>query len=225
MTTYLQTVGHYVYAHQRPDTGEVFYVGKGTGKRLTTRSKRNNYWSNIVNKCGGFTPILLANGLTEQEAYSFERTVIQAIQKQTTLKLCNMIGGGRGGSFNPSPEVRAKQRAAKVGRKLTDKHKMKISLSQVGKVHRSGFKLNLTDEQRVARAEMARNQVWTKERGERISAAKLGFKHSEETKKKISASKQNCTEETKMKISASKKGKKWTEKQREAIMAGRVKAK
>jgi len=120
-----------------------------------------------------------------------------------------MIGGGRGGSFNPSPEVRAKQRAAKVGRKLTEEHKMKISLSQVGKVYKSGFKLNLTDEQRFARAEMARNQVWTKERVEKISAAKIGYKHSEETKKMISAKKSGVKQTDEHRKATSIAVKKW----------------
>jgi len=128
------------------------------------------------------------------DIYEFESTQVasplpQGIKDQIDIKLCNMIGGGRGGSFNPSEEVRQKQRVAKLGRKLSEEHRLKLSKAQEGKVHRSGYKLNLTPEQRELRAEIARNQVWTKERGQKISAAKIGFKHSEETKAKISATK------------------------------------
>jgi hypothetical protein len=180
---------HYVYCHMRKDTGNIFYVGKGSGNRCNSKSKRNNHWKNIVNKCGGFTSQIIASNITEQEAYNFERLIIQGINDQTDIKLCNMIGGGRGGSFNPSEEVRQKQRVAKLGRKLSEETKKKLAEARRSRVYKSGYKMNLTPEQRALRSEIARNQVWTKDRCEKISAARKGFKHSEETKAKISATK------------------------------------
>jgi hypothetical protein len=44
----------YTYEHIRPDTGAIFYVGKGKGSRCTEKGKRNNYWKRIVRKAGGF---------------------------------------------------------------------------------------------------------------------------------------------------------------------------
>jgi len=44
----------YVYEHTRNDTGLVFYVGKGNGKRLNVGKNgggsRNRYWKHIVPK-------------------------------------------------------------------------------------------------------------------------------------------------------------------------------
>lgn len=38
----------YVYQHTRNDTGEVFYVGKGSGDRLKSNKRRNSHWTRIV---------------------------------------------------------------------------------------------------------------------------------------------------------------------------------
>lgn len=38
---------YYVYRHIRPDTGEVFYIGIGGGKRANSIFNRNIYWKNI----------------------------------------------------------------------------------------------------------------------------------------------------------------------------------
>ena len=203
--TYLQLDTHYVYSHSRGDDGSVFYIGKGSGNRHASKSKRNDYWKNIVNKSGGFSSKIIASGLTEIEAYSFERILIQAIKNQTTMKLSNLIGGGRGGSFNPSDETRAKQRAAKLGGKLSFEQRAKISAANRCRVYKSGYSMNLTDEQRATRSERTKSQVWTEARKANISAAKVGHKHSEETKKKISEA---------------KKGVKWTEAQMEARKRG-----
>jgi len=51
----------YIYLHRRNDTGEVFYVGKGTGKRATETHSRNSHWHNVVNKAG-FTAEIIAKG-------------------------------------------------------------------------------------------------------------------------------------------------------------------
>ena len=41
----------YIYQNLRADTGEVFYVGKAHGDRITSRG-RNVYWKRIVEKHG-----------------------------------------------------------------------------------------------------------------------------------------------------------------------------
>ncbi len=198
---------HYVYAHIRNDTGQLFYVGKGSGKRAYSKGKRKSYWRNVVTKAGGFSASIIAAGLTEDEAYGFERKLISALKSQTDCVLTNLIGGGRGGSYNPSNEVRQKQRIAKLGKTLTAEHRTKISASGRGRRF-AGYSLSLTDVQRAHRSALAKAQVWTEDRKRKISEAKLGYKH---------------TEETKAKVSASKKGIPWTAEQRAKIMAGRLK--
>lgn len=188
--TYLSIdVAHYVYCHIRPDTNSIFYIGKGSGKRLTGRQQRSLHWKNIVSKCGGFKAEIIASGLTENEAYSFERKLIQSIREQTDIKLCNLVDGGKGGSFNPSQETREKQRLAKLGGKHTEEHKNKIAEANKRRVYKKGYKINLTEEGRKLRSEIARNQIWTEDRKNKISAAKMGHVVSAETRRKISETK------------------------------------
>jgi len=226
-------LSHYVYSHIRPDTGDVFYVGKGSGNRCNSKSKRNNYWENIVNKCGGFTSQIIALNITEQEAYNFERLLIQAIKDQTDIKLCNMIGGGRGGSFNPSDEVREKQRNAKLGIKLSEERRKKI-----GDIHR-GMKRSEDTKQKISLA--LKGKTRTKETIEKIRAIRTGTKASDETKLKMSLSRKgekhpmfgkNHSQESIEKVRQKKlgstpwnKGKPHTDAHREALKLAWVKRK
>jgi hypothetical protein len=50
----------------------VFYVGKGKNKRAWTKKSRNNHWNNVVQKYGGFDVEIVADKLTEQEAFNVE---------------------------------------------------------------------------------------------------------------------------------------------------------
>ena len=51
----MASAGFYVYEHLRADTGEVFYVGKGSGHRARCRQGRNPYWRAVANKHGYVT--------------------------------------------------------------------------------------------------------------------------------------------------------------------------
>jgi hypothetical protein len=85
----------YIYLHRRNDTGEVFYVGKGTGNRATTKKGRNPHWHNIVNKAGHSVEII-AKGLTDAEAFWAEPLLIEA--HGGVENLTNMSDGGEGWS-------------------------------------------------------------------------------------------------------------------------------
>ena len=197
--TYLQ-LGQYVYCHMKPTDGSIFYIGKGTGNRAFISGRRNAHWKNTVAKHGGFIPKILAAGLTHEEAYNFERRIVVGLRLQHGVKLANLTDGGDGG-FNPSTETREKMRDKKLGRKLTEEHKNKIAEANRRRAYTKGYKLNLTDESRIARAERTKNQIWTEDRKRKISEAKIGTPHSDETK---------------IKISLAKKGKPWTEARKAA---------
>lgn len=104
-----------VYTHTRPDTNEIFYVGKGTGKRMKCRTNRNIHWKRIVDKANGFKYDVLAKNLTEQEALNFEILMIKKM-KEAGFGLCNMTNGGDGVSgFKHSPEMCEAQRQRMLG--------------------------------------------------------------------------------------------------------------
>lgn len=82
----------YVYGHYKADTGELFYIGKGTGKRAWKRDKRNPHWQNIVDKHGYIIKILYEN-LSDEEAFNKEKELITEIGLEN---LTNITEGGEG---------------------------------------------------------------------------------------------------------------------------------
>ena len=63
---------YYIYVHHRVDNGEVFYVGKGRGRRCFITTSRNKKWHNIVKEANGFTVEYLHNNLLNDEALAIE---------------------------------------------------------------------------------------------------------------------------------------------------------
>ena len=95
----------YIYKHTRPDTGEVFYIGKGnTSKnsheeRYKTSSGRNKMWKYIVEKNNRvFIPEIICYCDTQIEANELERYYIDLYGRRNLNKgtLCNMTDGGDG---------------------------------------------------------------------------------------------------------------------------------
>jgi hypothetical protein len=197
----------YVYAHLRKDTGEIFYIGKGSGKRAYVRHGRNQYWERIVSKAGGFTVSLLISGISEDEAFAFEMESISRL-KSNEVRLVNLTDGGEG-SANPSPETRAKLSASRSGEKnhwwgkplspearaghlaalkgklLSQEHRAKLSAAKKGKSPSDGAIRSL-----IARNQGRKGFELSPEHRARISEATLGkSKHTAESRAKISAAK------------------------------------
>lgn len=108
---------YYVYEHIRPDTGAVFYVGKGRGYRATTRSKRNAHWQNVVKKANGVKVRYLAKDITEELAFLCEAEAIDKYRR-LGVYLVNKTDGGEGSSgytFKMSEDHKNKISAAKTG--------------------------------------------------------------------------------------------------------------
>lgn len=104
----------YVYLHCKATTGEVFYVGKGTGRRAWQATNRNRQWSNIVRR-HGLTIEIVISGLQEWAAHEIERDLI-ALHGRRDLghgPLVNFTDGGDGVSgWVPKPETLEKMAAA-----------------------------------------------------------------------------------------------------------------
>ena len=93
----------YVYLHRKKTTGEVFYVGKGSGRRAWEFGSRNKYWRNIEKSHGCIVDIY-ADNLQEWYALELERDLILKYGRRidATGTLCNITIGGesQGGEAN-----------------------------------------------------------------------------------------------------------------------------
>lgn len=85
---------HYIYIHIKPDTDEVFYVGKGKGDRYKRKSSRNKWWNNTVNKYG-FESVKIEEGLSCKESSELEIYWISQF-KAWGFNLTNITNGGEG---------------------------------------------------------------------------------------------------------------------------------
>jgi hypothetical protein len=98
----------YVYEHIRPDTNQVFYVGKGKGNRLNSLSDRNRYWNHIVAKVGSFNAYKIAENEDEELVFLAEQERIDQLRR-IGIKLCNVTNGGEGTTgLKHSEESKAK---------------------------------------------------------------------------------------------------------------------
>jgi len=97
-----------VYLHYRLDTGECFYIGKGTEKRSRAKDGRNEYWNRIFKKAG--RKIVVAQRFEyEQDALSLEVDLIARYTPVANLS----IGGENGFSgLLHSDEAKSKCRAS-----------------------------------------------------------------------------------------------------------------
>ena len=85
---------YYVYTYSDKSTGDVFYIGKGSGDRWKSMRKRNPYFLNKVSKLGDLVEVnLVCYFQYEEDAYSFEVQLISEIGLET---LTNMTDGGEG---------------------------------------------------------------------------------------------------------------------------------
>lgn len=103
-----QKAGHvdnqfYVYTWYRPDKKQIFYVGKGRGKRSSNTNKRNKHFKSIIQRLDnlGLASVvtIVADGLTESRAFELETELISKHKRiRDGGTLCNMTDGGDGSS-------------------------------------------------------------------------------------------------------------------------------
>ena len=92
----------YVYVHKRLDTGAIFYVGKGTGRRAWDKCSRNKHWRAVAGKTSWTHEIVLETQ-DEKEALAKECELIASLILDG-VKLCNKTSGGEGVSGMISPK-------------------------------------------------------------------------------------------------------------------------
>lgn len=83
---------YYVYVNRRKDNGVVFYVGKGTGKRLTAGGKsKSKQWQSINKEAGGHSAEVIYSNLTESEAIEIEERFLLNPPEDWKLTNINII--------------------------------------------------------------------------------------------------------------------------------------
>lgn len=184
---------YYIYFHINLVSNEVFYVGKGKGRRAWSKGNRNPHWKNIVSKYG-YRVYIVKDGLTDEEAKIREIYYIKEIgRKDLGLgSLVNFTNGGDGGNgVIRSEEQKQKMSEHRKGKTFSDEHRKNISISKKG--IKGNFK---SDEQKAKISERQLGRVISNKTKEKISntlkgnipwnKGKVGGqKHSEETKAKM----------------------------------------
>lgn len=100
---------YYVYIWYIVDTNEVFYVGKGKGRRYKQISGRNKFFADMYGSHNCEVRKVYEN-LTEQEAFQKEREVVRWYRENTDYRLTNQTDGGEGSSgWIPPKDFRDKQ--------------------------------------------------------------------------------------------------------------------
>lgn len=193
----------YIYVHRRADTGDVFYIGKGSGRRAWATQYRTEYWRRVKNKYGIVIEILEWFE-KEEDAFRHE-TFLIAHHRAMGARICNITNGGEGASGNVMPEsAKIAISKAKVGRKRPPE----------------------TEETRLRKSESAKGRRMSPDAIAKVVAFHKGRKRSAETRAKMSAALKGkgvgrvVSEETRAKCSAIRKGKPASEAARAAISAG-----
>lgn len=222
----MATAGFYVYEHRRLDTGAVFYVGKGSGRRARCDRGRNRYWRNVARKAG-WTPLIAFRTEDEELAFLAEQELIRR-HRLLGSPLVNQTEGGEGMAGFKFPAEALERRAeaqrgqkrptvaAKLrGRKRSPEHCRHIAEAKRG--------TSLSPETRARMSESRKGKpTWSK--GMKLSAEHraaisrgitgkrnpfYGRTHSEETRHHLSEvnSGRRLTDDTRQRMSASRKGK------------------
>lgn len=169
----------YVYEHIRPDTNQVFYVGKGHSYRLVSTKNRNKYWKNIVNKVS-FKAVKVVEHDSEELILLAEIERIDQLRK-LGVKLVNVTDGGQGISGLKHSEE--SKRKMSNSRKLITPHKHTEETKQRIKQANTGVVFTEERKQKISAAR--KGQKMLPHVKEALKLAMQGYKHSKETIEKM----------------------------------------
>ena len=178
-----------IYKHLKP-CGEVFYIGIGQEeKRAKSKSDRNNYWHNVVNKYG-YEVQILKSDLTWEDACEMEKVLISWFGRRDLGlgTLVNLTDGGEGNvGWVASDETRARMSKSKkeklshnLGKKASKEAREKMSISATGRKHSEESKeknriasSNVSEETKLKRYLKNKGLKRTPEQCKRISESKM----------------------------------------------------
>ena len=141
-----------IYRHLKPN-GEVFYIGIGSEKRAYQKNPRSDFWKRVVS-IHGYEVQILKSDLTWEDACELEILLISWYGRRNlnTGTLVNMTEGGDGSvGYSPSEESRRRKsekmkgvpksekarknmNKSKIGKSISEEHRLKCKLSNAKKV-------------------------------------------------------------------------------------------
>lgn len=210
----------YVYGHYKADTGDLFYIGKGTGDRAWEKRNRTFHWKNVVNK-HGYRVEILADNLSDIDAYNMERTLIEQVGLEN---LVNVIHGGIGNTatdewrqsvsaglkrkYVEDESYRqhmqsladAKRTNPEYIRKATERNKVTASKPDFGKKVSAGLRRLIDSDPEAYRkknSDAQKGKKLSEEHKKKVGDAFRGKVLSEEHKKKISIARKKWWENKK----------------------------
>lgn len=177
---------YYVYIHKKPN-GDIFYVGKGFGRRAWSPASRNNYWKNIVNKYGYEVEIMFESE-NEDLALQEEKRLISHFRN--LFKLANLNDGGIGNSgWKASEEIKEKIRKANTGQKRSLESRKKMSDNKKGIAFWPKGKKRPPEFGQMVSARL-KGKPKSPEHIEKCRVARVGIKHTPETIMKMKEQRQ-----------------------------------
>lgn len=187
-------MNYYTYFHTRNDTGAVFYVGQGSGRRAHD-TKHDDSWKRIVAEHGR-TVHLAMTRLTRDEAHEHERFLIECFRGMGA-PLLNKEPGGSGKGYKHSAEHIANNAKAKIGKKhgpMSDVQKEKLRVVKTGKKMSDTARVNMAAAQnnpitkaKKSSALKGKNTGNQNARGMRSEAAKSAMRASWDKRKSEAA--------------------------------------
>lgn len=160
----------YVYEWFIKETNEVFYIGKGINNRYKDLRRRNNYFNNIYKKYNCDVRIVKYFD-KEEDAFEYEKTLINYYKQKNQAKANFHIGGSGGNTLKHMPEdLKEKyiQKMRKINKKRCNNYDFKNNTSTRMK------QLYSNPEEREKQSKLLK-EVWKNE--------ELRKKHSETIKK------------------------------------------
>ena len=161
---------YYVYEWYIEETNEIFYVGKGTGNRVTSMKNRNSYFKNIRKKYKCNYRIL-KYFKNENDAYNYELKRGLELKEIGQAKACYVLGNFKK-FIDDSVLEKMKKTSFKKdkppwnkGKKMSDEYKQKCRERVLG--------TKQSEETRRKRSNSLKNHIVTKEAREKIGLSKM----------------------------------------------------
>lgn len=160
---------YYVYEWFIVETGEIFYVGKGKGNRVTSMKDRNEYFKNIRKKheCDYRIVQYFEN---ENDAYDFELSYGGKLKKEGQARACYVLGN-YGRMIDESVLEKMKPTQFKKKNKPWNAGK-KMSAEQVEKMRLSKLGTKQSDETKKKRSASLMNHAVSDSARRRIAEAR-----------------------------------------------------